>query len=218
MSLFGGIAQTPPSQGTLHRGRRSIGWLPLVVALGMRDRQLLLTLCGRRSKEQAGKCMRASLQRPQDGCRLVRGKLQQDFGRCPSHPVIEGGASERRTSTSGKAPELCAEHAKDRTMYMYVSPQGVHTRQGWNRSDTWAAHAEEGMVDVRSKGCGHEACNNTPSFRQGGIYTREVCAQHANQALKDATTRRFDGAKRNRARLMLTIRRWKYRLRRSKSD
>lgn len=69
-------------------------------------------------------------------------------------------------------------------------------------------HAQDGMVDVRSKGCGHSGCNTYPSFGYPGTGKVERCAQHAEDGMVDvAIDRRRNAGEKRRVVVRLRARR-----------
>ena len=50
-------------------------------------------------------------------------------------------------------------------------------------------HAEDGMVDVRSKRCLHQSCVRHPSFNFDGIKAPAYCKQHAEDGMVNVRTR-----------------------------
>ena len=51
-------------------------------------------------------------------------------------------------------------------------------------------HAEDGMLDVRSKRCSYKSCTTWPSFNVKGSKTGAYCRQHAEDGMVDVSNKR----------------------------
>ncbi|CAN0460201.1 unnamed protein product, partial [Ectocarpus sp. 8 AP-2014] len=52
-------------------------------------------------------------------------------------------------------------------------------KYGSTKAEYCAQHAEDNMIDVRSKRCGHAGCTTRPSYGINGTTKAQFCATHA---------------------------------------
>ena len=67
--------------------------------------------------------------------------------------------------------------------------QEAVVRQGWGKAELCAEHADEDMVNVCKKRCGHSGCTTRPSYGNVGGKA-ELCAKHADEDMVDARKKR----------------------------